>query len=141
MGIIIFYIIIMRLIEYTIWIVIAIWILISYSSCLTDLRALIHSHSLRPTNSIRSHYSISSCAISIRSLTSYKQNSFMEATDNWNFRLLLLSLLLSVLSIWGRIPCCRLWLLHWLRILLRRLIVCACMSLLLLGIVVLILWR
>jgi hypothetical protein len=71
MGIIIFYIIIMRLIKYAIWIMITIWIFISYSSCLTNLWILIHPHSLRTWCSILTHCSVCSNSVSIRSLTCY----------------------------------------------------------------------
>jgi hypothetical protein len=134
MGIIVLYIIIMRLIKNTIWIVITIWIFISYSSCLTNLGALIHTYTLRTWRSIWSDYSIATSPISIWSLTCYQEYSFMKTTNNWYFRLLLLllNLLLSILLL-SWIISCRLWLLcRLLWIQLRILVICASLSLLLL---------
>ena len=134
MRIIVLYIIIMRLIKNTIWIVIAIWIFISNSSCLTNLRALIHSNTLRTRRSILAHHSISTSPISIWSLACNQEYSFMKATNNWDFRLLLLLyLLLSILCLLSWVISCRLWLLcRLLWIQLRILVICASLSLLLL---------
>lgn len=133
MGIIILYIIIMRLIKNTIWIMITIRIFISNPSCLTNLRALVHAYTLRTWWSILAHYSISTSTISIWSLTCNQQDSFMKSTNNRYFRLLLLlNLLLSILcllswiiSSWLRLLC------RLLRIQLRILVICASLSLLL----------
>jgi len=135
MRIIILYIIIMRLIKNTIWIVITIWIFISYSSCLTNLWALIHTYTLRTWRSIRADNTIATSTISIWSLTCYQENSFMKTTNNWYFRLLLLllNLLLSILCLLSWIISCRLWLLcRLLWIQLRILVICTSLSLLLL---------
>jgi hypothetical protein len=134
MGIIVLYIIIMGLVKNTIWIMITIRIFISNPSCLTNLRALVHAHTLRTWWSIWAHYSISTSPISIWSLTCNQQDSFMKTTNNWYFRLLLLlNLLLSILCLLSWIICCWLRLLCWLlRIQLRILVICASLSLLLL---------
>jgi len=135
MGIIVLYIIIMRLIKNTIWIVITIWIFISYSSSLTNLGALIHTYTLWTWRSIWADYTIATSPISIWSLTCYQENSFMKTTNNWYFRLLLLllNLLLSILCLLSWIISCRLWLLcRLLRIQLRILVICTSLSLLLL---------
>ena len=138
MRIIILYIIVMRLIKNTVWIMITIGIFISNPSCLTNLWALIHTYTLWTWRSILTHHPISTSSISIWSLACNQQDSFMKTTNNWYFwLLLLLCLLLSILCLLSRIISCRLRLLcRLLRIQLRILVVCASLSLLLLWILI-----
>ena len=101
MGVVIFDVVIMWLIKDAVRIMVAIWVLISYSSSLTHWAIWIDSKTCISTNWHRA----CSWLWGIWSLASDQQDSFMETTDNWNFWLTLLGcwvLCSRYASIWLR---------------------------------------
>lgn len=89
MLIIVLYVIVMGLIEYTIWVVIAVRVFVAYTSSLTHGRVWVQS-----SKTLRSILTIWWLTLSwaatliILSLTSDQQNPLVETADNWNLGLL-----------------------------------------------------
>ena len=85
----------MWLVKNAVWIVVAIRILVSDSSSLTHRAVWIDSEAVVGTCWHRAWL------LGIWALASDQQNSFMEATDNWDFWLALGLLLILALGSWG----------------------------------------
>lgn len=89
--IIVLYIIIMGLIEYTIRVVIAVWVFVAYTSSLTHGRVRVKA--CKTLRSILTIWllALSCTALIIASLASNEQNPLVETANHWNLGLLLLS--------------------------------------------------
>lgn len=96
--IIVLYVVIVWLIEYTVWVVIAVGVFVAYTSGLTHRWVWVEaSKTLWSILAIRS-LALSIASLVIISLTSNQQNPLVETANHRNLRLLLLLLLLLICS-------------------------------------------
>lgn len=91
MGVIIFDVVVVRLVEHAVRVVIAVWVLVSYSARLAHRRVWIEATEACSTGATNTSWS-STCAVCIWALARDEEDSLVEAANDWDLWLLLLLL-------------------------------------------------